>query len=238
MRRIIYLLGISVLLFSAGFFLGIKLYEKHEHEEEVELWEEEQERYTKGDIVVYEQENDRFGWLDNNRIEQVYRTGTGEYAFSIEDARYESFASINFRKVFDSLTFPEEDKKPISGKQWSVEELQGTEFEFLGNKEIYHGYDPDEPRYKGRTLDIYIWEDKCIVPQFTLYSNEDNIYVANIYTIKTGERYMYPIALMRNQPKGVRTGSGLINPKYYFCKDGRIFCIYKFYNKLYCHRLN
>ena len=49
---------------------------------------------------------------------------------------------------------------------------------------------------------------------------------------------MYPIAIMRNQPKGVRTGSDLINPKYYFCKDGRIFCIYKFYNKLYCHRLN
>ena len=228
MRRIIYLLGISVLLFSAGFFLGIKLYEKHEHEEEVELWEEEQERYTKGDIVVYEQENDRFGWFCDNRIEQVYRTGTGEYAISIEDARYESFASINFRKVFNSLTFPEEDKKPISGRQWAFEELQGTELEFLCDKEIY----------EGQKRDIYIWEDKCIVPQYTLYKNDDSLYMADIFTIKTGERYMYPIAIMRNQPKGVRTGSTLIDPKYYFCKDGRIFCIYKFYNKLYCHRLN
>ncbi|MBO5562074.1 MAG: hypothetical protein J6A07_10510 [Firmicutes bacterium] len=228
MRKIIPILCISVLLFSAGFFLGIKLYEKHEHEEEVELWEEEQERYTKGDIVVYEQENDRFGWLADNKIEQVYRTGTGSYAFSIEDERYESFASINFRKVFDSLTFPEEDKKPISGRQWSVEELQGTELEFLCDKEIY----------EGRKRDVYIWDDKCIVLRYTLYESDDNLYGANIYTIKTGERYMYPIALMRNQPKGVRPGSGLINPKYYFCKDGRIFWIYKFYNKLYCHRLN
>ena len=228
MRKIIPILCIGVLLLFSVSLLGFKLYEKHQHNEELKLWEEEQEKYTKGDIVVYEQENDRFGWLDDNRIEQVYRTGTGEYVFSIEDKRYESFASINFRKVFNSLTFPEEDKKPISGRQWTFEELQGTELEFLCDKEIY----------EGQKRDIYIWEDKCIVPQYTLYKNDDNLYMADIYTIKTGKIYMYPLALMRNQPKGVRTGSTLIDPKYYFCKDGRIFCIYKFYNKLYCHRLN
>ena len=237
-RIIISLSCVGALVFSAGYFCGFKLYEKHQHDEELKLWEEEQEKYTKGDVVVYEQKNDRFGWLDGNRIEQVYRTGIGDYAFSIEDPRYESFASIKFREVFDSMTFPEEDKKPISGRQWAVEELQGTEFEFVGEKEIYHGNDPNKPKYKGRTLDIYIWEDKCIVPRYTLYSNDDNIYVANIYTIKTGKRYIYPISVMRNQPKGVRPGGTLIDPKYYFCKDGRIFCIYKFYNKLYCHRLN
>ena len=222
MRRIILILCIGVLLFPAGFFLGIKLREK-------KLWEKEQAMYTTGDIVVYEQENDRFGWLDDNRIEQVYKTGTGEYDISIEDPRYESFADIKFRKVFYSMTFPEEDKKPISGKRWTFEELQGTELEFLCDKEIY----------EGQKRNIYIWEDKCIVPRYTpLYESDNNLYAANIYTIKTGERYMYPIAIMRNQPKGVRPGGSLINPKYYFCKDGRIFCIYKFYNKLYCHRLN
>lgn len=238
MRRVMRIFCISVMIFFAVSFLGFKIYEKNKHDEELKLWEYEQEKYTKGDVVIYEQKNDKFGWRDNIRIEQVYKMGTGSYQISMENEKYESFMSVNFQEVFDSMPFSDDDIKQVSGKQWKVEELHGTELEFLCYREVYKGLSPEKYNYEGRTLDVYIWEDKCIVPQYKYSDKYDDIYGVNIYTIKTGERYHYPIGVMRNQPKDVLPGGELVLPKYYFCEDGRIFCIYKFYNKLYCHRLN
>ena len=55
------MLCVGSMLLSAVSFPGFKLYEKHKYDEEIKLWEEEHEKYTKGDIVVYEQKSDRFG---------------------------------------------------------------------------------------------------------------------------------------------------------------------------------
>lgn len=62
--------------------------------------------------------------------------------------------------------------------------------------------------------------------------------MAEIRDTETGELYDYKYASIANRPESTEVTDNIIKARYYIDAEGRIMCVYKFYNKLYCARLN
>ena len=218
-------------------------------------WEKEQEELLKEDIVVYSQWSDRFGWRGGNKIYTDYKTNNGMYGITDETNRHYENVDMGIDSLI--LKFPDSEY-PYT----DIKKVDLNEYEFL-KSEYFFITELDEFSWLADAAEddispdnryiFYILDDKYLISgngkditgsfgkdiADSLGKDITGIFCrVDVFDIENKERYYYSKALIANRPENTLVEDKLIEPKYYMDQKGRIICIYKYYNKLLCHRIN
>ncbi len=216
--------------------------------EEKKRWQREQEEMTKGDVEIYSQWDDRFGWIGST-IYTDYETTLGGREISRESGKHKKEIWLNYEKI--ASKFPDSDvpyKEPRF-IELTKDEFLESEYAFITDCMYEFHYFVGGPTFD-EFIDLF-WKEEDKVYLYTIDNKyliylgyrkegikEDFYYVVDVYDLETKEPYIYPISVTANQPKDTDVSQKLIMPRYRFKTNGTLLCTYKFYNKLYCHRLN
>ena len=202
-------------------------------------WEKEQEELLKEDIVVYSQWSDRFGWRGGNKIYKDYKTNNGMYGITDETNRHYENVDMGIDSLI--LKFPDSEY-PYT----DIKKVDLNEYEFL-KSEYFFITELDEFSWLADAAEddispdnryiFYILDDKYLISN-RREELSDRFNRVKIYDIENKEKYYYHESLIANRPENTLVEDKLIEPKYYMDQKGRIICIYKYYNKLLCHRIN
>lgn len=169
-----------------------------------------------------------------------------DYDYKTNFKIYPVYRKIEDIRIITDETYKYKEKE-ISLKQVFKEPPKGEIQEFTSSlNAITQKYNvPNEGFFKiiertsNKNITFYMWKDKYLI---TEGRKEDFSHLAlkevDICDIETGELYDYKYASIANKAENVSVPDNIINARYYIDAEGRIICIYKHYNKLYCARLN
>ena len=208
-----------IIIFAIISFCYLKPFEKWQ-------WHTEQVEMTKGDIVVYSQWSDRFMWKGNT-IYTAYKNTAGEFVISWETNRHRKEIAIDCEKIASKFVNADIPYNDVEIVELSAEEFRKSDYFFMNDycsrNEVYTFYILNN-RYLVSNGGNKIQKEFCFV---------------RVFDIKTKECYFYPNSMIANNPTNTHLDpKELIEPKYFMDSKGRLLCFYKFYNKIYCHRLN
>lgn len=197
-------------------------------------WAKEQEEID--DFVIYSQWDQYFAWRMSGvvydykaklKIYPVFRKFGDHIEITDETYKYKE-KEISLKQVFKEP--PKEDIQKFITSRNAIKQQYNIPNE--GFFRIIESTSNDN-------ITFYLWKEKYLI---TGGIKDDFSHLAlkwvDICDIETGELYDYKYASMANKPENVSAPDNIINARYYIDAEGRIICIYKYYNKLYCARLN
>ncbi|NLL72542.1 MAG: hypothetical protein GX237_03350 [Clostridiales bacterium] len=197
-------------------------------------WAKEQKEID--DFVIYSQRDQYFGWRMSGVV----------YDYKAKLKIYPVYRKLGDLRMITDETYKYKEKE-ISLKQELKEPPKEEIQEFTNSRNVIRQeYNiPNEGFFRiiestsNENITFYLWKEKYLI---TGGIKEEFSHLAlkrvDICDIETGELYDYKYASMANKPENVSVPDNIINAKYYIDAEGRIICIYKYYNKLYCARLN
>lgn len=189
-------------------------------------WHKEQAEMTNGDIVVYSQWSDRFMWRGST-IFTLYKDGAGRNILTCETNRYRKEINIDFEMIVSKLFVNNEPYNDVKKKELLADEYVKSDYFFSND------YSKTKEKYF-----LYVLNDEYLISNCA-EEITGGFRSVGVYDIKTHEPYIYPKAIIANKPKNtIIDPERLIEPRYFMDSNGRLLCFYKFYNKIYCHRLN
>lgn len=197
-------------------------------------WAKQQEEID--DFLIYSQWDEYFAWrmtgVDSNykawlKIYPDYQTAGGLTVISDETYKYKE-KQIDLEQVFKEP--PKEEIRELT----------------ISPKELKRQYNiPDEGYFKAidwfsnKKNTFYLWKEKYIINTGGKIDFQNRVLdMVEIRDTETGELYDYKYASIANRPEDAEIPNNIIKARYYIDAEGRIMCVYKYYNKLYCARLN
>ena len=197
-------------------------------------WAKEQEKID--DFLIYSQWDECFAWrmsgVDSNykawlKIYPDYQTAGGLTVILDETYKYKE------KQIDLEQAFKEPPKDEVYKLTISLNELK-KQYE-ITNKGYFEYLDG----YPDKKVPFYLWEEKYLIYGGRKIGFSDTtIAWVDICDIETGELYDYKYASIANRPENTEVTDNIIDARYYIDAEGRIMCVYKYFNKLYCARLN
>ena len=189
------------------------------------------------DRVIYTHSSDNFGWR-RNTILLPYKTANNTQEISLESSKRLTFL-FNYKKTFDSLSAGNTPLKSITKIEYSWEDFKKSEYNFMAEYDfsIPDFNDSNDSADISDKFVFYILDNKYLISDYHKQL-EDEFSNVRIYDIKNKAEYFYPEGIKANHPSKASVDEYSIEPRYIMCSDGRLFCIYKYGNRLLCHRLN
>lgn len=178
--------------------------------------------------------------------EKIYTRWTDEFGFSFgitdHTANFKIYFPYRYRIGGDkyinnegskSMEISKDLNESLFSEVYSPVEYVTLTPEFFSD----NGYTvPEGANEHIYTMDLitFIWQDRYLV----LCHAYTTSHYADIYDLFTGQEYSYAVSTEHDVPDNIVGMSALFDPGYFATDDGMIFCIYKYYNSIYCAKLN